>query len=95
MNNEFPDKEDDIWEMFKPKIMERLKGTIVYIDIKHNQKIMNRLYELYPDDKDYSYELDNLETKGFRYGWSLDWGSLFYRGERIATVEQRSPSTAQ
>lgn len=33
---------------------------------------MNRLYELYPDDKDYSYELDNLETKGFRYGWSLD-----------------------
>ena len=22
MNNEFPDKEDDIWEMFKPKIME-------------------------------------------------------------------------
>lgn len=39
MNNEFPDKEDDIWEMFKPKIMERLKGTIVYIDIKHNQKL--------------------------------------------------------
>lgn len=69
MTNEFPEKEEDIWEMFKPKIMERLKGTIAYLDIKNNQRIMNRLRELYPEDTDYtSYErLDELKTKGFRY----------------------------
>ena len=74
MTNEFPEKEEDIWEMFKPKIMERLKGTVAYLDIKNNQRIMNRLRELYPEDTDYtSYErLDELKTKGFRYEWSLD-----------------------
>lgn len=75
MINEFPDKEEDIWEMFKSKIIERLKGSIVYIDIKHNQKIMNRLNELFPDDRDYSrnvISLNYLKQKGFRYGWSLD-----------------------
>lgn len=73
MINEFPENEETIWEMFKPKIMERLKNTIIYIDIKNNQRIMKRLEELYPTTiNEESLMMKNLTEKGFRYGRALD-----------------------
>ena len=79
MSYEFPEKEEDIWEIVKPKIMERLKGTIAYIDIKNNNKILKRLYELYPNNNHTYYppcenptSLEYLKEHKYRYYWGLD-----------------------
>lgn len=62
------EKEKTIIELFKPIFIKELKDTIIYYDIKNNQRVLNRLISLYPDESYYNV----IEKDGYRYEWRKD-----------------------
>ena len=66
MREQYSDKEEQFWEIFKPIIIQSLKlPVIIYYDYINNKRIMNRLQELYP-------EYEGGEENEYYYRWSKD-----------------------
>lgn len=65
MASAFPDRSKEIWNSyFKPKICSELKGSIIYYNYRHNNKLMNLLSEKFCDNRFNNYNVS--------YGWSKD-----------------------
>lgn len=52
--------------LFKTKILEKLKGTIIFYNTRDNQKVLERLRSLFPD------EGDIIDKGDYRYQWTKD-----------------------
>lgn len=60
------DRQEEIIELFKTKILEKLKGTIIFYNTRNNQKVLERLRSLFPD------EGDIIDKGDYRYQWTKD-----------------------
>lgn len=62
----YPELEEKFWEIFKPIIIKSLNlPIIIYYDYINNQRILNRLLELYPNN-------DGEVENEYYYRWSND-----------------------
>lgn len=62
----FEDRQEEIIELFKTKILEKLKETIIFYNTRDNQKVLERLRSLFPD------EGDIIDKGDYRYQWTKD-----------------------
>lgn len=69
MVNNFPDREVEIFEFFKPEFIKDYCGTIIYYDYKHNDKILKLLEEKF--SKEGYWSTNDLSNNTF-YRWEKD-----------------------